>query len=232
MWWPWRRSVFSHLAAWGWLKSNNLPTCLNLSIPLGCFSQSQTYKRHSITGRSQKLGVSVELSAWSEEGVGGLGKWSTSELLGRSSGRWNFAMTISFELTFLVFFLGYETYPKWNCTINLFSEAHWVGWAIAKHSRELEILAATLDCWGYVQLAGHDHGPSRFTIPRWCLLLEHQLPFGLPVQAAQSALHHEDLPLQRKFEWGNLLRHFEGSVEPSFDHLQGLAFHLVSLDRS
>ena len=106
VWWPWRRSVFSHLAAWGWLKSNNLPTCLNLSIPLGCFSQSQTYKRHSITGRSQKLRVSVELSAWSEEGVGGLGKWSTSELLGRSSRRWNSAMTISFELTFLVFFLG------------------------------------------------------------------------------------------------------------------------------
>merc|ERR1712217_939800 len=43
----------------------------------------------------------------------------------------------------------------------------------------------------HVQLAGDDHGSSGLGIHRRGLLSEHQLPVGLPIQAAKGALHDQ-----------------------------------------
>merc|ERR1712129_413683 len=64
------------------------------------------------------------------------------------------------------------------------------------------------------------------TIPRRCLLLEHQFSSGLSFQASKVRAHNKDLPLQCKFKWCNLPRHLERPVEPSSHHFKSLAFAL------
>merc|ERR1719203_1445566 len=80
-------------------------------------------------------------------------------------------------------------------------------------------------------IAGHNYGTTGFCVSDWGVLLEHQLSSRLSVQATEVSFHNKDLPLQRERQWSNLSGHLEGPVEPGFDHLEGAALHLVSVDR-
>ena len=71
-----------------------------------------------------------------------------------------------------------------------------------------------------IPLAGHNHGTSRITIPRRRLLPFHPLSDWLPIQAAQSCLHHSHLPSEHQQQWEHLLGHTQIAMVTGIDNLK------------
>jgi hypothetical protein len=81
-----------------------------------------------------------------------------------------------------------------------------------------------------LQLEGDDHRARGLVLRGRPLLPEHPLPVGLPVQAAASAVHDEDLPPEHQRQRRHLPGHPEGPVEPGIDDQQGAAVGVLAAD--
>ena len=65
------------------------------------------------------------------------------------------------------------------------------------------------------------------------LLLEDQLSEGVPVQAPEADVHHENLPPEHQLgQWEHLLGYFEEAVEPGVDDLESAPLAELAADGS
>lgn len=76
-------------------------------------------------------------------------------------------------------------------------------------------------------VAGHSHGPARVTVRGGGILPECDVPYGLPLQAAEGAVHNENISLQREQQRRHLPRHSQGPVESRIDDFEGAAVDFV-----
>ena len=71
-------------------------------------------------------------------------------------------------------------------------------WSTCNSSHTLAILAVSANALTMGGRAGHGHGPTRVTVRGGCFLPERDFPDRLPLQAAEGAVHDEDISLQRE----------------------------------
>eukprot|EP00166_Cyanidium_caldarium_P002626 ctg_2557.g375 len=80
-------------------------------------------------------------------------------------------------------------------------------------------------------LAGDHYWPARLALLRRGVLSQHPLPHRLPVQAAQGAVHHQDLPPEYQFERIDMPGYPPRPVVAGAHHIQGAAVDLLAVDR-